>query len=70
MSDSAATVDLLEAVKRGASYRLEGSEDWDTKPGRLTVWLDLNSDEWDAVYDGLDEIDAGDFDLRRADRVG
>lgn len=54
---------LLKAVESGASYCIEGSSDWTTKPGRLTVWIDLSEDEWDVVYDTLDYLDDGTSNL-------
>lgn len=55
MDSRAAALELLldAARHKDGSWRIEGSADWETRPGRLTVWCDLTLEEFDRVYDAL-----------------
>ena len=46
---------VVAANHPAAEWRLEGSLNWDERPGRLTVSLNLDHETWDWVYDALND---------------
>ena len=53
---SFAALVLQAAQHPDSAWRMEGSGNWPEKPGRLTVWVDLDEAAWDEVFDRLNEL--------------